>query len=213
MAAHRVMKLLVATDIFGETPELLGWLAPIAAASGGRLELVAPYPKPLVKDLVTPADIAADRAAESSADEQAYQQFLAHGGLSAYVEKLQQRLKIQQEPYVAIGFSAGAAALWQLAASPQAGLRHLFAFYGGQIRHYAELVPLAHTTLIWAEETHFDVRQLEQQLAQQPQVTSQLTPYQHGFINPYSVGYNNKAASDYQRWLIENINAGFYPQV
>lgn len=199
------MKVFVATDIFGETPELLTWLEPIVQASGGVLELVSPYLAPFAKDIIA--------SKTGVADEQAYQQFLAHGGLSAYVEKLQQRLKIQQEPYVAIGFSAGAAALWQLAVSPQAGLRHLFAFYGGQIRHYAELVPLVRTTLIWAEETHFDVRQLEQQLAQQPQVTSQLTPYQHGFINPYSVGYNNKAASDYQRWLIENINAGFYPQV
>ncbi|RVU37108.1 hypothetical protein EOE67_12425 [Rheinheimera riviphila] len=196
------MKLFVATDIFGDTPELQVWLAPIVQASGGMLELVSPYKTPLAKELVAPA--------AGAADELVYQQFLAQGGLSAYVEKLQQRLQLQQEPFVAIGFSAGAAALWQLAASPQPGLQQLFAFYGGQIRHHAELTPLVSTTLIWTQETHFDVaqlhQQLHQQLAQRPLVSSVLTHFEHGFINPYSKGFNHKAASDYQHWLIAKMS-------
>lgn len=195
------MKLFVATDIFGETPELLAWLAPIVAAGGGTLELVSPYETPLVEEVMTPKD--------GAADELAYQQFLAQGGLSAYVEKLQQHFQLQQEPFIAIGFSAGAAALWQLAASPQPGLQQLVGFYGGQIRHCADLQPLVSTRLIWAEETHFDVAQLHQQLALRALVSSVLTPYQHGFINPYSIGFNQKAASDYQRWLLINVNCGF----
>jgi len=194
------MKLFVATDIFGETPELLAWLAPIVQASGGTLELVSPYAAPLAENVIAPT--------AGAADELAYQQFLTQGGLNAYVEKLQQHVQLQQEPFVAIGFSAGAAALWQLAASAQPGLQQLVGFYGGQIRHFPDLQPLVSTSLIWAEETHFDVVQLHIQLAQRALVSSELTPFQHGFINPHSKGFNSKAASNYQQWLIANVNAG-----
>jgi dienelactone hydrolase len=193
------MKLVVATDIFGQTPELQVWLTPIVQASGGELDVVSPYLQQCHADeLVTSA---------STTDALAYQQFLAVGGSKAYTEKLQSHLDLQQAPFIAIGFSAGAAALWQLAAKPQPQLQQLIGFYGGQIRHGSELQPLVSTTLIWSQETHFDVTQLHQQLAQRPRVSSVLTHYQHGFINPYSAGFNSRAASNYQQWLIAKLDA------
>lgn len=193
------MKLIVATDIFGQTPELMAWLTPIAQASGGGLEVISPYLQQFNVDMF---------ASSGGTDELAYQKFLDAGGSKAYTEKLQIHLDVQQEPFIAIGFSAGAAALWQLAAKPQPRLQQLIAFYGGQIRHDSDLQPLVSTTLIWSQETHFDVAQLHQRLAERPRVSSVLTPYQHGFINPYSTGFNRNAANDYQQWLLANVNRG-----
>ena len=194
------INVLVATDIFGETPELIHWLTPIVQASRGKLELVSPYLQLL--------DTAVLASAAYPADELAYRRFLAAGGIEAYTLKLQHSFNLQREPFIAIGFSAGAAALWQLAAKPQPGLQQLIGFYGGQIRHCVDVQPQIWTRLIWAQETHFDVLNLHRQLAQRKLVSSELTQYEHGFINPHSSGFNREAASDYQQWMIEHVNAG-----
>jgi len=199
------MKLLVATDIFGETPELLDWLMPVVQAADLTLQLVSPYSMPFSDTAVSTALAASP---ERAPDQQAYQRFMLQGGIDAYAKKLQLNFDAQHEDFIALGFSAGAAALWQLAAKPQLRLKQLFGFYGGQIRHCSELQPLVSTTLIWAQEAHFDVDQLHRQLQQMTFVQSNLTPYRHGFINPHSVGYNREAASDYQQWMIENVNCG-----
>jgi hypothetical protein len=197
------MKLLVATDIFGETPELFDWLMPVVEAADVTLQVVSPYPMPFTN--LAPLSALAVNP-ECAPDQLAYQRFILQGGIDAYAKKLQLNFDVHHEEFIALGFSAGAAALWQLAAKPQLRLKQLLGFYGGQIRHCSELQPLVSTTLIWAQEAHFDVDQLHRQLQQMTFVQSNLTPYQHGFINPHSVGYNREAASDYQQWLIENVN-------
>jgi len=199
------MKLLVATDIFGETPELLDWLTPVVQAADLTLQLVSPYAMPFTDRVLSPA---LAENPELAPDQLAYQRFIQQGGIDAYAKKLQLNFDVQQEEFIALGFSAGAAALWQLAAKPQLWLKQLLGFYGGQIRHCSALQPLVSTTLIWAQEAHFDVEQLHRQLQQLAFVQSNLTSYPHGFINPHSVGYNREAASYYQQWLIENVNCG-----
>lgn len=200
------MKLLVATDIFGETPELLAWLKPIAASSKMILKLVSPYSNPQ-NQLLTKHNVSSTKI-QITPDTEAYQLFLQQGGMTGYLEKLQSILKSQQGTYKAIGFSAGAAALWQLSATPQPGLQLYIGFYGGQIRHCPELQPLVATSLIWAQEANFDIDQLHHQLLARPLVQSYLTSFQHGFINPNSAGYNHEAASYFQQWLIEHFNTG-----
>ena len=137
-----------------------------------------------------------------ASDEQAYQTFLQQGGMQAYVDKLQQQLQLMTQPYLALGFSAGAAALWQLAALPQPGLQRLICCYGGQIRHQPQLVPQVPVQLIWAEERHFCVSALHQLLLNKPQISSELTPWSHGFANPLSAGYQPTAAAWLQQWLM-----------
>lgn len=206
------MKLIVATDIFGETPELVAWLTPLVQAADLTLELVSPYKAQFTDIAVATARLTALPPARA-ADELAYQRFLQQGGMDAYVKKLQHSLKTQQEPFFAIGFSAGAAALWQLTAQPLPWLTQAWCFYGGQIRHCSELQPLVRTTCIWAQETHFRVEQLHEQLAQRALVQSYLTSYQHGFINPHSAGFNSEAASYYQLWLMEHLSNGRQSQL
>lgn len=190
------MNLLVATDIFGFQPCLQTWLEPIRQSlpdDAAQLILVSPY-----------------AVSQSFAnDDQAYQAFLQHGAMAAYVDKLQQQLQRLTQPYLALGFSAGAAALWQLAALPQPGLQRLICCYGGQIRHQPQLVPQVPVQLIWAQERHFSASALHQLLLDKPQISSELTSWEHGFANPLSAGYQPKAAARLQQWLMGGATGPF----
>lgn len=223
--------LLVCSDIFGINPALEAFFRDWQ----GELLLLSPYAK----------------QQHFSNDEQAYQYFLQHGGLDSYRQKLRQtlhQLATAQQTVLAVGFSAGAAALWcelscepggnpgyepgcgsgdkpgckvgsqrvseqvtnsALATQAAPGLqfvRQAFCFYGGQIRHFAELSPCCPTTFIWAQEPHFDVKALSGVLAQKHHVSSYISHYQHGFINPKSAGYHKQGAAYYQRWFMAKLH-------
>jgi dienelactone hydrolase len=182
--------LLVCTDIFGITPALQAWLAPLTA----QPLLLSPY----------------DQMVEFSDDGTAYQFFTQQGGLTAYQQKLKQYLAQQQGPLVVLGFSAGAAVLWSAMAIGVQGqhgsqLQQAWLFYGGQIRLQPQLQPCCPTKLIWSQESHFDVAALHQQLSTTDLVDSELTCYAHGFLNPASQGYHPEAATHYQRWLTREL--------
>lgn len=183
-------RLLVCTDIFGATPDLLTMFRPWR----GQLQVLSPYDKPY----------------QFPDEQRAYQHFQQQGGLEHYRHKLQlllleQRLSAQT-PLLAVGFSAGAAALWCESAMLSAGLiAQAYCFYGGQIRHYAELQPQCPTSLLWALETHFDQRQLAARLAGMPHVSSKHCHYAHGFMNPASANYRKQGAAYYQRWLMAQL--------
>jgi len=211
--------LLVCSDIFGNNPALEAFFRDWQ----GELLLLSPYAK----------------QQHFSNDEQAYQYFLQHGGLDSYRQKLRQtlhQLATAQQTVLAVGFSAGAAALWcelscelgvgasdkpgsvqggeqttNSASATQAApglqfVRQAFCFYGGQIRHFAELSPCCPTTFIWAQEPHFDVKALSGVLAQKHHVSSYISHYQHGFINPKSAGYHKQGAAYCQRWLMAKLH-------
>lgn len=189
------MKLVVATDIFGITTELVEWLHPIVEALELELELVSPYP-------------ASGAPVVPSSEAHAYQNFLKHGGLEFYSNKLQHCFESQSQAFSALGFSAGAAAVWRVSATSSTFIKQAVCFYGGQIRLNSDLQPQVPITLIWAQESHFDVDALHQQLRQYPNMNSIVTKYAHGFINPLSAGFHQEAASRYQRLLIEMLMLG-----
>lgn len=207
--------LLVCTDIFGINPALEAFFRDWQ----GELLLLSPYAK----------------QQDFSDDKQAYQYFQQHGGLDSYRQKLRltlHQLATAQQTVLAVGFSAGAAALWcelscergigagdkpgseqttNSASATQAApglqfVRQAFCFYGGQIRHFAELSPCCPTTFIWAQEPHFDVEALSGVIAQKHQVRCYLSRYKHGFINPKSAGYHKQGAAYYQRWLMSKLH-------
>jgi dienelactone hydrolase len=220
--------LLVCSDIFGITPALQTFF------TGWRDELLwlSPY----------------RQQHYFSDDQAAYHYFQQQGGLDSYRHKLRQtfyQLAVQQQQkhVIAVGFSAGAAALWcelaselgrglgsalrhkqEIVAAPElkgksanepptngfsfhtsALVQQAFCFYGGQIRHFAALSPSCPTTLIWAQERHFDVEALAGVVAEKHHVSSHLCRYHHGFINPYSNAYHKQGAAYYQRWLMTKL--------
>ena len=197
------MKLVVASDIFGITAELVDWLGPIVEACQLELELVSPYPEHLVSTKIAPFENNVQQT-----DEHAYQSFLTHGGLELYTQKVLRCVESQQQAFFALGFSAGAAAIWQVSATSSSFIKQAVCFYGGQIRFSCDLPTQAPTTLIWAEESHFDVEALHQKLRQYPTVNSMLTNYPHGFINQHSAGFQQEAANHYQSLLIKMLMLG-----
>lgn len=195
--------LLVCSDIFGISAELQAFCQDWR----GELLLLSPY----------------SQQQHFSNDEKAYQYFQQQGGLDSYRKKLQQTLRqlatlpqSQQQTVIAVGFSAGAAALWcelgfaQNSKTPSKNracvVQQAFCFYGGQIRHFAQLNPCCPTTLIWAQESHFDVNLLAAALADKHNVSNSLCRYNHGFINPQSGGYHKQGAAYYQRWLMSRLH-------
>ena len=222
--------LLVCSDIFGITPALKSFFSDWH----GELLLLSPYTQEL-----------------HFADEKnAYQYFQQQGGLDSYRQKLRLMLvqlaaqqQHLQKNVIAVGFSAGAAALWcelgcelgselgcelrakqdsvpepELKGNPgierpencvsvnkSALVQQAFCFYGGQIRHFAALTPSCATTLIWAQEPHFDVQALAAVVAEKQHISSYLCRYQHGFINPKSAGYHKQGAAYYQRFLLAKL--------
>lgn len=215
--------LLVCSDIFGINPALQAFFSGL----DGELLLLSPYTK----------------QQHFCDDEKAYQYFQQQGGLDSYRQKLRQTLNHlaiqqhqQQQTVIAVGFSAGAAALWcelggelaaelgselaheldgelaaelanSAAAKPQSTvIQQAFCFYGGQIRHFADLSPACQTELIWAQERHFDVKALATVLNGNKNVSSRHCGYSHGFINPKSAGYHKQGAAYYQRWLLSKLH-------
>jgi len=188
------MRLLVCSDIFGVTKALREQISQIT----DDYLLLAP----------ASAELAADSDGCLFADDQvAYQAFLAAGGLALYQQKVAAALQVYQPSHL-LGFSAGAAALWQSAADAHlvANVQQGLLCYGGQIRHLTELSPKCALTLLWADESHFCVEALSLQIAHlhtqlAPQLSAKATPvtqlhwaYGHGFINPCSKNYAAAAA-------------------
>ena len=116
------------------------------------------------------------------ADEaEAYQYFSTHSTIEQYandVSAVLAKLDCNLATWV-IGFSAGASAVWRLAASlegEQYRNVHAVGFYGGQIRHLTELSPLVPIHLVFPKsEAHFDIDELVETLAE-GQAASLTTP-------------------------------------
>lgn len=180
------MQLLMVTDIFGAQPEVLSQFDQL----GLDYLCVQPY----------------DHQPPSFTDETtAYQHFLAQGGLQAYIKKLGDVLKAQTEPVFLVGFSAGTAACWANLVVEHLTIAQCVGFYGGQIRQMTHLEPLYPIELIFAEETHFSVLDVMDDLAGKMNLQQSLVPYSHGFMNLLSKGYHADAAQVY--W--NKLKAGY----
>lgn len=180
------MKLLVCADIFGVTSELNDAVTALAISSA----------------ITGPSSANGVRFND---DNQAYAAFIAAGGLSAYTAEVAALIQAQQPTHL-LGFSAGAAVLWQLCA--QADIisteQQALLCYGGQIRQFDELQPLCKVHCLWSDESHFDVAALQHKLAAlltHRAFSQQHWPYPHGFVNPHSKNYQTVAASKFWQQL------------
>lgn len=184
--------LLVLTDIWGDRAQLRDWLAPIIAATPdlNPLQVLSPYSTD-------------EESCQLVSESQAYQRFQQVGGLHAYIDKARAALTPQS---LVVGFSAGGAAAFKLAASnePPAAV---FAVYGGQIHRMADLQVRCPSTLVFSDETHFDVPALITRLQQQSKIQTEHWPRGHGFANPRSGSYDaiaqNRLACRLKQWLAE----------
>jgi dienelactone hydrolase len=189
---HRVnMDILIATDIFGHTPaldRLANQLANRLAGqqTGTTIEIMDPY----------------DGQVCFRDEPAAYSFFSSQTGITAYSEKISNRLKsnhlkpghlkMGRPTHTLIGFSVGAAAIWHLSADPKfAGIQRAVGFYGSQIRHHPEILPVFDTRLIWPRsEPHFDVDHLMFILKDTPKISCCKADGLHGFMNELSQNYD-----------------------
>lgn len=184
------IKLFVCADIFGVTPELT------AAVQHFNM----PY------QLIGPASAGGGR--NFADDASAYAAFVSDGGLPAYTERVRSAATRWQPSHL-LGFSAGAAALWQLSAEAAPGVlqrpvTQAVLCYGGQIRQFTNLTPACPVHCLWSDESHFDVTALQQTLAgrcDKALFSQQHWPYPHGFVNPHSQHYQAPAARQFWQQL------------
>ncbi|WP_394205219.1 hypothetical protein [Shewanella waksmanii] len=173
------MLTIFVTDIFGRTPELE------TCFSGFNLpyQIVDPY----------------GGEYHSFDDETAaYHYFMQHVGIEKYSELLFEAIAQCHVPVSVVGFSAGASALWHVAARSKAPhLASGIGFYGSQIRHALELTPQIPLKLVFPiKESHFDVNDVMQSLANHNHVEVCQSQYLHGFMNPLSVNYHAQGCVD-----------------
>ena len=180
------MHLLLASDIFGVTAPFLVIVDHLAAL-GWEVSVLSSF-----------AD-----ARVFEAEDEAYAAFLQCGGVDAYAERLGSIMAELPGPLICIGFSAGAAALWQVLASPAAGkVQSAICFYGSQIRQAVECVPRCETLLVFPEEeAHFSVPDLLKQLQGRPRIECCTVPWRHGYLNRLSRNFDSEGYQRTLAWL------------
>lgn len=178
--------VLIITDVFGNTP---------AIAS-------------LQRYLGLPCLVASPFDADFSVrnEQQAYQAFLAAGGVHAYSLKL--RALVQQQPQLrhVIGFSAGASAWWLSCAEHAHAIDSASLFYASRIRDHLELDSACETHFIFPEyENAFQPSLVVQALRQHGHQAEIAIGTKHGFMNPYSAGFSLKTQTHYLEMLADKI--------
>ncbi|MBC3869800.1 dienelactone hydrolase family protein [Undibacterium oligocarboniphilum] len=191
---------LIATDVFGHTPAIDSLARQLAVDA----TIISPF---------------ADPARPFRSEQEAYEAFIAGGGIARYTEKIAHVLEQAAIPFqLALGFSAGASALWlSVAESPENNvnpniscIRNAVLFYGSRIREYRMLRPTCPVRLIFAEqEAAFEPAGLVQDLRQRGHAAEIHSDSKHGFMNAYSRGY---CVQSYTRYLGE-LSAMLHPSM
>ncbi|CAM5224566.1 hypothetical protein [Alishewanella longhuensis] len=179
-------QFLIVTDIFGQCHGLQQLLSALAAPAR-QFTVLDPYQGGMQQNF--------------SSEQQAYAAYTIQCGHEQYAKLVAGHLSSSQKPIsLAIGFSAGATALWRALADESCSNKPQQAvlFYPGQIYKHLDLVPKIPVKVIFgASEPHFTVAELCLVLAQKPKVEAVVTPYGHGFMNPASLAFNAQGFADY----------------
>ena len=183
--------LLLATDVFGNTPAVAGLVRQLAVPT----LVVSPF---------------GGKPRSFRSEQEAYQAFLAEGGVAAYAQLLHAALLQQPELRFAIGFSAGASALWLNSPDDvMANVLQTVLFYGSRIRDHRTLQPQSPVRLIFAQqEAAFDAAELTQDLRARGHQAELASGTRHGFMNSYSRGSNIAAQTRYMTQLISLLQQG-----
>jgi dienelactone hydrolase len=175
------MTILLATDVFGPTPAI----EEMVRVLGQPCRVISPFDDPEMFFLD---------------EKNAYDTFLTQGGVARYAEKLTHLLQAHGTSFqMAIGFSAGASALWIASANEETKqLQANVLFYGSRIRDHQDVQPLCPARLIFAEnESAFNATDLCSNLSTAGHQAEIVRGTSHGFMNPYSSGFDDKIQAIY----------------
>lgn len=168
------MRVLVLSDIFGATPELVA----LARRFTTSPILLSPY---------------REQHDWFSNEQDAYRAFQHNGGLDAYLERVKAALQSDKAD-ACVAFSAGASVAWRGACDETSDFPPAILFYGSRIRDYASLRPHSPVELIFAEEeASFEVAPLAESLADAGCMVSVWSGTGHGFMNARSKAFDAQA--------------------
>ena len=174
------MSIILVSDVFGLTPALLEISEKLGASS-----IVDPYEGHMMG---------------FSNEAEAYSYFVEAVGLNDYLALLLKVVESIEHEVTLVGFSVGASVTWRL--SEIKGNHHIkraYCFYGSQIRNFTQIEPQFEMNLVFPKnEPHFDVVELQNNLASKARVNTERVEYLHGFMNSHSTNYNN---SGYTRYI------------
>lgn len=175
-----MLKLLIATDIFGRCEALQRILTDLERA-GVTVIIVDPYQ---------------GEYQSAISEQQAYTNYVAQCGHDVYTERVSKALHAKVT--LAIGFSAGATALWRAMAETEThSVKKLVLFYPGQLHLHMAKTPKAPTELIFGEqEHHFNVDEMLVKLNSKMGISAHKVAQQHGFMNGASLAFNEQAYQD-----------------
>ncbi len=185
--AVEIMKLIVISDIFGKTPELIDLVG----------ELSDHYCETVIVDPYN----GSSRFFET--EEQAYRYFQKESGLEHLFEKAARVVQRSDSPVDILGFSVGGSCAWNLSSqSPSKQIRQCVCFYGSRIRENMAVVPQIPTTIIFPQfEASFDIEPVLKGLSIKKNAEVIKTKYLHGFMNRKSSNFSEEAYKYFIQWL------------
>lgn len=185
------MEIVIASDIFGKTPELED-IAARLLSNTSRVTIVDPYQ---------------GKSKEFKNENEAYTNFQQNVGIEQYKDMLLTTINHAESDLFLIGFSIGASVIWSISGEILThGRVKAICFYGSQIRNFLGVNPKIEIELFFPEqELHFDVANLISQLSQKRNVECYMVPYLHGFMNKRSKNFNEIGYCHYLRLLREKV--------
>ncbi len=128
-----------------------------------------------------------------------YQTFCQHVGMDKYCTVVKQRIaQLPDTPYIAVGESVGATALW--CNTPMLDPKNCLAaicLYGSRIRDHLAIKPNCPTHLRFSnDEGYFLTPDVNAQLAALEQVSVDTVALPHGFATPMHQSFNPSAFAD-----------------
>ncbi|MFT5163439.1 MAG: hypothetical protein ACI9FJ_002035 [Alteromonadaceae bacterium] len=135
-----------------------------------------------------------------------YHTFAEQVGMKQYSQIVKTKLeKLLTTPFIAIGESVGATALW--CNTPNLNPQHClgaFCLYGSRIRDYLTIKPACYSQLVFSQdESYFLTKQVNHQLSSKPTVFVSTVDLQHGFASPGHHQFNPQAFAE----VIKTIKA------
>ncbi|MDQ7835826.1 MAG: hydrolase [Humidesulfovibrio sp.] len=175
--------ILIATDIFGHTPEVQALARDLTNGRDVRARVVSPY-----------GSHNGGERPRFSSEVEAYAAFSARIGLERYTQMVAEALA-EHRPALAVGFSVGATALWvALAAPPKPFTGSAVLYYGSRIRDHLDLRPAGDVRLVFAEqEASFAPAELVATLQARGMAAELRQGKAHGFMNRLSQGWDATA--------------------
>ena len=182
-----IMKLIVVSDIFGKTPELIDLVG----------ELSDMYCETVIVDPYN----GSFRPFET--EEQAYQQFQSESGLERLFENASKKVQHSDSAIDLLGFSVGGTCAWKLSSQSSCKqIRQCFCFYGSRIRENMAAIPQIPTTTIFPRfEVSFNIEPVMKNLSIKKNTEVIKTKYLHGFMNRKSSNFSDEAYKYFIQWL------------